>query len=206
MYNLINFFLKFKEAFTAKFREWRQKLAVHPKVVVWRLHLFGVSPFLSMHIIKIFFASILAFVILGSFHFFSWRAPTPFPEHSLITVERGESLSQISHSFEEKGVVRSSFWLKVFMTLIGGDDKVIAGDYYFPESKNVFQVVFMLRNGQFGLIPIRTVIQEGLSSYEMKNCRALIAKNLWRKLINKVWKAIFFPTLTFLCPIAMQMM
>jgi UPF0755 protein len=96
-----------------------------------------------------------------------WKAPSPFPDHALVTVERGESLGNIAKSFKEKRVVKSDLWLRALIILMGGEKKVIAGDYYFPEPKNVFRVAYMLHSGNFGLIPERFTIPEGLSSYEI---------------------------------------
>jgi UPF0755 protein len=84
-----------------------------------------------------------------------------------VTVERGESLGEIAKNFQSKRVVMSDFWLKILIILLGGQNRVIAGDYYFPEPKNVFSVVWILHTGKFGLIPVRVTLPEGLSSYEI---------------------------------------
>ncbi len=145
----------------------RVLIGTHPKVIVWRLHIFGWSPILSKHILNIVATFLILASFLSSFYIFSWRAPRPFPDHVLITVERGEPLQQIIQSFEENGVVRSKLWLRFFVTLFGGQNRVIAGDYYFPNPKSVISVAWMLHKGEFGLIPFKVTIPEGLSSYEI---------------------------------------
>lgn len=160
-------FVKIKDWLTDEMESVRLMVGTHPKVVLWRLHIFGWSPFLSRNIVKIFFVGLVLFSFFISFYFFSWRSPRPFPDHALITIERGEPLGHIAQAFESRGVVRSGFWLRALVTLLGGESRVVAGDYYFPEPASVFRVAFMLYKGEFGLIPIRLTIHEGLSSFEI---------------------------------------
>lgn len=145
----------------------RQKITTHPKVIIWRLWLFNYSPFLGKHALKILTIGILLLFIILNFYFTKWQAPNPFPAHTLVTVERGDGLTKIANDYESKQIVRSAFWLKVFVVLLGGEKRIVAGDYYFPTSINVFGVAKMLHQGKFGLIPVRVTIHEGLSSFEI---------------------------------------
>jgi cell division protein YceG involved in septum cleavage len=72
---------------------------------MWRLRFFGMSPILSNHFFKIISATMVVVLFFGIFYIFSWRPPSPFPPNALITVERGEHLSQIANSFEEKRII-----------------------------------------------------------------------------------------------------
>lgn len=156
-----------KRQFLERLEIWRLRAATHPKVVVWRLRLFGVHPALGNHFWKFASAIALCLLLLAAMNLFFWRAPRPFPEQALVSVERGAALSQIAESFESQGIIRSNIWLKVFITLWGGQKKVIAGDYYFPEPVSVLKVARMLRHGEFGLINQKVTIPEGLSSFEI---------------------------------------
>lgn len=160
-------FSKFKKWLSEELEIWRLKIATHPKVVIWRLRIFGFSPFLSKHSLKIVAGILACLVFYMGFYILFWRAPRPFPGQALVTVERGECLSEIADSFEERGVVLSSFWLKVFITLWGGQKNVVAGDYYFPRAVSVFAVAKKLYRGEFGLIALRVTVPEGTSSFEM---------------------------------------
>lgn len=165
--NLKQYPKKLYDRFKKDLEELRVIVGTHPKVILWRLHIFGWSPFLSRHVFKIAAVLLVFLSFFISFYVFYWRAPRPFPDNVLVTVERGEPLSQIVKDFGDKGVARSPFWLRVFITLFGGQNRVIAGDYYFPSPKNIFSVAWMLHKGEFGLIPFRVTIPEGLSSVEI---------------------------------------
>jgi UPF0755 protein len=162
-----NKLLKLKQELLKRLEILRLKLVTHPKVIIWRLRLFGIHPALGTHFWKIASSIFSVVFVFGVFYVFAWRPPRPFPVQSLISVERGETLSQIADSFEEKGVIRSSLWLKIFITMWGGQKKIIAGDYYFPEANGVFKIAKMLRKGDFGLIARKITIPEGTSSFEM---------------------------------------
>lgn len=185
--------------------EMRIIVATSPKFILWRLELFRWSPFLSKHIFRILFGIVVFLSFFSSFYLFSWRSPRPFPDQALITVERGEPLSQITSSFEERGVVISSLWLRFFVTVLGGQNKVIAGDYYFPEAKNVFSVAWMLHRGQFGLIPIKVTIPEGTSSFDIANMLkdklpAFDPKDFVDKVDKGNYEGYLFPDTYFFMP------
>jgi len=135
----------------------------------------------------------------------SWRSPRPFPEQALVTIERGESLSQITDSFKQKGVVRSSFWLKTFIIILGGEKKVIAGDYYFPNAVSIFKVAKMLHNGEFGLIAKKITLPEGTSSVQMaeilvKELPAFRAEDFINEVKGNNYEGYLFPDTYFLTP------
>ena len=147
----------------------------------------------------------LLLVLFGIFYLFSWRSPRPFPEQALITVEKGETLSQIANSFKEGGVVRSAFWLKAFIVLWGGQRRVIAGDYYFPNAVSVFRVAKMIHNGEFGLIAIKVTIPEGTSSVEMakileKQFPAFNSKDFISEVLKNNYEGYLFPDTYFFMP------
>src|SRR3989344_2967388 len=112
----------------------------HLRLIAWRDRVTKVLLFLDNHFIRAISAVFLSLVLFGVLYFFAFRSPKPFPEQALITIERGESLSQIANSFEEKKGVRSGLWLKTFIFILGGEKRVIAGDYYFPEATSSIEI------------------------------------------------------------------
>jgi UPF0755 protein len=197
--------LKLKRFLLDKIEIIRLKIATNPKVIIWRLRLFGIHPFLGSHLFKIIGGVAAMVLIYSSFYVLFWRSPRPFPEQALVTIERGESLSQIADSFKQRGVVRSSFWLKTFIVLWGGEKRVIAGDYYFPSAVSVFRVAKMLHKGEFGLIAKKITIPEGTSSFEMakileKELPAFNADDFVKEVSANNYEGFLFPDTYFLTP------
>lgn len=197
--------IKFRQILSENAEIVRLKIATHPKVIMWRLRLFSVHPFLGSHFLKIIGITALVLFLYTFVYLLAWRSPRPFPEQALVSVERGASLSQIANSFEEQGVVLSSFWLKTFIVLWGGEKRVIAGDYYFPNAVSVFRVAKMLHNGDFGLIARRVTIFEGTSSVEMaevleKELLRFNAKDFVDEVVNNNFEGYLFPDTYFFMP------
>ena len=65
--------------------------------------------------------------VIFSAHIIS--APSNYPEHSIISVEKGFTLNQVSESLESTDVIRSKSLFKVFVALLGTQSGVKAGDY-----------------------------------------------------------------------------
>lgn len=197
--------LELKNLVLAKTEIWRLKFATHPKIVIWRLRLFGVHPILGQHFIKIVGWGGLALIIFAFFYGAFWRSPRPFPEQSLITIERGESLTQVASDFEAKRIILSSFWLKTFVFLMGGEKRVVAGDYYFPHAVSLFRVANMIHSGEFGLVAQRVVLPEGTSSFEMaeilkKELPAFDKEGFLKEVADNNLEGYLFPDTYFLTP------
>lgn len=198
-------FLEIKKRFLEQAEILRLKVATHPKVIIWRLRLFRFNPFLGKHSLKMAGIGVLAVFVFGFLYLTSWRSPRPFPEQALVTIERGEPLSQVANNFEEKGVIVSSFWLKVFIVIMGGQNRVIAGDYYFPSATNLFTVAKMIHSGRFGLVTQKITLPEGSSSLEMaemikKQLPAFDDKSFIKEVADNNYEGYLFPDTYFLTP------
>ena len=183
----------------------RDRMIVDPRVMLLRLKLIRIAPPLSTHFFKILGIIVLFFSFYSSFYLFWWSAPYPFPDHALVTVERGEGLSQIATSFEKAQVVKSDFWLKFFVFATGGDRRIVAGDYYFPEPIGIFKVVRMLHKGEFGLIAQKITIQEGLSSFDIatlleKELPSFSSEAFLSEVANNNYEGSLFPDTYFFMP------
>jgi len=198
-------FSKLKQLLLDNIENCRLKISTNPKIIIWRLEIFGFSPFLSKHIFKIIGILLFLIFVFSSFYIFSWRAPRPFPEQALITIERGESLSEIADKLKQEKIIRSSFWLRTFETLLGGEKKIIAGDYYFPKATNIFRVTQMLHKGEFGLISIKVTVPEGTSSVEMaeifeNKLPAFNKEDFLKEVSENNYEGYLFPDTYFMTP------
>jgi len=115
-------------------------------------------------------------IIVGLFLYAGFfRAPSVYPEGAIITLSEGSTLTDIADQLEEKGIVRSAFWLKNIITFRGGEKAVFAGDYFFETKKNVFLIARRITAGDFDLTPVAITIPEGTTNNEMA---LLFAKQL----------------------------
>lgn len=177
----------------------------HTRLIAWRNRIAKVIIYLDKHLFRIAAAVVLILLVYSTTYFLFWRAPRPFPEQALVTIERGESLSQIASSFEENRVVRSSLWLKALIILWGGEKRVVAGDYYFPSAVSVFKVAKMIRKGEFGLVALKITVPEGSSSYEIaeilkKSLPAFKAEDFIDEVADNNYEGYLFPDTYFLTP------
>ncbi len=181
------------------------RIKSNPTLIKLRGRVSRSSPILGKYYWKILFLSSLSILLLLFMQSFFWRSPRPFPAHALVSVERGETLSQISEKFEASKVVRSAFWLRSFVILLGGERSIVAGDYYFPEAVGAWGVAKTIHKGEFGLISLRTTIPEGLSSYEIGDLLEIVLPAFNRDdFINEVddgdFEGYLFPDTYFFMP------
>jgi UPF0755 protein len=191
--------------------ELRQWFESHPKVLALRNKMrtrfqvrVDTTP-VHTHFFSIIYLVVAAIVFWSLMYGIFWRAPRPFPEAALVSVERGHTLSQVANSFQEQRVIRSAFWMKAFIFITGGERRVIAGDYYFPEPISIFTVIRQVHKGQFGLVPIRVTIQEGLSSYDIaeildKQLPAFDASTFLEEVDDNGYEGTLFPDTYFFLP------
>lgn len=105
-------------------------------------------------------------LVATSLYLFVLRPPQNFPVNKLVSVPEG-SLSSVSATLKEQGVIRSEYAFQAFVTIFGDDRTVRAGDYLFKQERNIVGVARAISNGVFGLEPIRIRIVEGATTREM---------------------------------------
>lgn len=109
-------------------------------------------------------AATLLILFLVSYFFL---APLGFPKGALIEVPEDASFGEVALLLEERDIVSSSFWLRVFARLSGSDREIHAGRYLFEHPQNVFSVLGRLARGDHGLPSVRVTFPEGTSVQEM---------------------------------------
>lgn len=100
-------------------------------------------------------------------HLFFLKAPRSFPVETMIIIEEGTNLSQVSELLKEKSVIKSAAFFKWFVRLSRGDGSIVSGDYIFASPGTVFSVARKLTRGDYGLKPVEITIPEGTSVRDM---------------------------------------
>lgn len=87
--------------------------------------------------------------------------PYDFPEESIVVISSGETLGEVAHELAEKRIISSPrFFIRLVMVL-GGEDGVQAGSYYFQTPQHATQIAKRLIDGEQGLTPLRVTVPEG---------------------------------------------
>lgn len=88
-------------------------------------------------------------------------APAGFPVNTVIEVKKGDSLIQISESLAGQRVVKFARMLDAAVILLGGETRVVAGDYSFERPMSVLEVARRITRGIHGIDTVTIKIQEG---------------------------------------------
>lgn len=102
-----------------------------------------------------------------------YNAPRHFPVGTVITIEQGDGSLEIANQFEKYNIVTSKILLNTIVIALGGERTIVSGEYVFNQKLNVLDVAKRITRGQFGLVPKKITIPEGLSSYEIAEVFAL---------------------------------
>lgn len=138
-----------------------------------RLSAFFVSFNLEKRSSKILLA--LALVIVSSTVTVSFflLPPSDFPKDKVITVKNGVSLGQVSMLLKDEHLIRSRTLFEVCARTVGGDKRILAGNYLFKEPAHSCIIAFRIARGISGIPSTRVTIPEGMSNKEVS---AVLAK------------------------------
>lgn len=102
-------------------------------------------------------------IIFTGFLIYVNQPPKYFPVGGFVTISSGESLSSVAKELKSKKIIKSSILFKSLVILSAGEQKMIAGDYYFNQPISTFTVSSRLINGRLNLTQVKVTIPEGLS-------------------------------------------
>ncbi len=147
----------------------------------------------------------ISLIVLISFYIFLKTPPSDFPLNSVITIEDGESLQQITNSLYENKVIKFPLIFRSAVIVLGGERKVIAGDYLLDKKEGPIDLAYRFIKGQFHLDILRITIPEGWNVYEIgehleKNLKSF-DKNSFVELA-KEWEGYLFPDTYFIADTA----
>ena len=110
---------------------------------------------------------VLLLCVLWLFYYLFIRPADNFPSGRVVTIEKGQGLSQVASMLENAGVVNSKFWFDNLLILQGGEKAIVAGDYYFDKPLSLFDISRRLTHGRFGIAPVKVTIPEGFSVFDI---------------------------------------
>ncbi len=110
------------------------------------------------------FVSVL---VLISFYIFIKTPPSDFPLNTVVTIEEGESLQNITNHLYSEKIIKFPLLFRSAVIMLGGERNVIAGDYLLDKKEGPLDLAYRLIKGQFHLDILRITIPEGWNVYEI---------------------------------------
>lgn len=145
---------------------------------------------------------ISAFALMSvylSFH----TPPIGFPKGEIFTIKDGQSLQEITYSMVGENVVKYGFVFRTHVIFLGGENRVIAGDYLLDKKEGPADLAYRVVNGEFHLDPIRITIPEGWNIFEIGDylSKTLVNFNM-TEFVNlaKEKEGYLFPDTYFVTP------
>jgi UPF0755 protein len=111
-------------------------------------------------------ASFLGGVLIFLIYFVTIAPPLNFPNASLLKVTEGTTVEQLAQTLKQKNIIHSALLFEA-AAKVYGNDKVVAGEYFFPGAEDVLTVARRIVRGDHELVPIRVTFPDGSSSKDM---------------------------------------
>ena len=89
--------------------------------------------------------------------------PQNFPINTVITIESGSSLKQVSRQFEEKSLVKSAFGFETIGWFLKTEKQVKAGEYFFDKKLNAYELMRTIIGDAYKTGLIKVTIPEGFT-------------------------------------------
>lgn len=115
---------------------------------------------------KIGFFAVLIFIIIFKI---SVVAPKNFPIGDVATIYSGDSLKVIGDKLQAENVIKSEFIFRTVVIILGGERKIIAGDYLLDKRENAITIANRLVKGAFHLEAVKVTIPEGWNVFKMSD-------------------------------------
>lgn len=108
------------------------------------------------------------FFMASAYAYFGIYAPSAFfPLRTIITIPEGASVGDIAELLYAEQVVRSPLAFRAIFKFSSEQTSIRAGDYYFDRPLTMLEVAKRLMLGEYGLEPLKVVVTEGATTYQM---------------------------------------
>ena len=84
-----------------------------------------------------------------------------------VSIPAGSNLSQTAGILKTDGIIRSTFAYEAYATILGGRERIKAGQYLFNQPESALKVAQRTVSGIFGLPPIKVTLFEGSDTADM---------------------------------------
>lgn len=126
---------------------------------------------------KVVFYVLGVIVILIFLHFLFLSAPADFPAGSIISIEQGMNLRNVSQKLKEEHIIRSRILFEAFIIIYGGEKHLVSSDYLLENKLPVYELARRLERGESHLAPVKVIIPEGFDIAEIAEAFSLRLTN-----------------------------
>jgi len=139
---------------------------------------------------------IIIFLGLGYCLFFS--APNNFPKGTIIGIEKGDTLREISLNLKEKHLIRSRVSFESFVILLGAEKHIFQGDYLFENKLPVFEVARRMVEKNRHPASVKITIPEGFDKMQIADLASSQLRNFNKeKFLLEAKEGYLFPDTYF---------
>lgn len=126
---------------------------------------------------KSLFYIVILFLLFLILYFVFLHAPRNFPVGTIVNIQSGESLRDISKDFKDKKIISSRTAFETFIIIFGGERHIVVGDYLFENKIPVFEVARRVAKVERNLAPTKITIPEGFTNLEIAEIFSVKLKN-----------------------------
>ena len=110
-----------------------------------------------------FLFGVLCFLV----YYLTVAPPIDFPGGTLMKVSKNESVSEVARELKSRHLIHSTTMFLAVARACGAQNKIVAGEYFFPGPESVFMLARRLAHGDYELVPVKVVIPEGTNTFQM---------------------------------------
>lgn len=111
--------------------------------------------------------SLIILVTIVTIYVALHKAPKNFPLGEVVVIRSGESLQEITNTLYKKNIIKSPFAFRTHVILLGGEKKVMAGDYLLDKREGSADLAYRLVKGKFHLEVTKITIPEGWNVFQI---------------------------------------
>ena len=102
---------------------------------------------------------VIVFVVF--FYSFFLNAPANFVPKTVVSIEPGMNLHNVSAILKDEHVISSRVVFEFFMIILGGEKHIVSANYFFEKELPVWQVAIRISRGEHHMAPVSITIPEG---------------------------------------------
>lgn len=96
--------------------------------------------------------------------FFIFVPGLSVPKEKMFEIPKGSTLSETAFALENKGVVRSAFFLRAYIAIVKNDRPVISGFYLLSETEPLYEIADRIVSGEYRVSKVKILIPEGFDA------------------------------------------